>query len=212
MWLTTGSESHTSWSDCQWSSGWWVCGPGVGCSWWTQESEVTETPRNLSFPQPGCSPSISQTPCRKSSGKQQHNNVSIHCVNSGVQPRMWYRRIRRISQLIWLLKYSNIIWVRTLLKADDATGIMTSRETERGRRTEREWAANLIHYVPLCFCYVRNPSTMPTPSKPKWEWIDGEREREWEKREKAKKTSRQKPWLSPGTDACSFYAADRCFP
>lgn len=67
--LTTRSESHTSWSDCQWSSGWWACGPRVECSWWTQESEVMETPRNLSFPLPSCSLSISQTPWKKKNRK-----------------------------------------------------------------------------------------------------------------------------------------------
>lgn len=59
--LTTGSGFHTSWWDCQWWSGWWACGQGDGCSWWTRGSGATETPGNLSAPQPGCSPSISQT-------------------------------------------------------------------------------------------------------------------------------------------------------
>lgn len=74
MLLTTGSAFHTSGSDCQWSSGWWVCGPGVGCSWWTRGSEATETPENLSAPRPSCLPSIFQTPCTESKSTTRRNS------------------------------------------------------------------------------------------------------------------------------------------
>lgn len=69
--LTTGSGFHTSWWDCQWWSGWWVCGQGDGCSWWTRGSGATETPGNLSAPPPGCSPSIFRTPWTESKVKSK---------------------------------------------------------------------------------------------------------------------------------------------
>lgn len=61
-WLRRGSECHTSWWYCPWSSGDSAVAPAAWCCAQSRGQRALLP----ASPQPSCSPSIGQTPCRTS--------------------------------------------------------------------------------------------------------------------------------------------------